>query len=54
MKYLRFFGGLSFKEIGKIMDKSGNWAKANFLEEHLNNCTYYKEVLYMKMGSLFI
>ena len=28
--YLRVFGGLSFKEIGEIMEKSENWARVTF------------------------
>lgn len=28
--YLRSFGGLSFKEIGEIFDKSENWARVTF------------------------
>lgn len=28
--YLRAFGGLSFKEIGEIMEKSENWARVTF------------------------
>ena len=28
--YLRIFGGLSFKEIGEIMEHTENWARVNF------------------------
>ena len=28
--YLRVFGGLSFKEIGEIMEKPENWARVTY------------------------
>lgn len=30
LMYLRILGGLSFKEIGEIMDKNETWARVNF------------------------
>ena len=43
--YLRIFGTLSFAEIGKIMEKSENWARVNFYrgKERLRKELDYEE-----------
>ena len=34
--YLRLTGDLTFKEIGRILNKSENWQGLHFLEENKN------------------